>query len=254
MNDKNLIPPFNRQGNKYNIKDKILILIPKSHSIYVELFLGSGAIFFNKEKAEINILNDLDKSLVDSLKLIKKTPISNFPKLDSLNDFKTFFTTSSLKKTQDKILYYKIKNQSGYRSRPIKNEKGITHIFNIKKWLLNLSKWQSKLTNTIITNKDYEVLVKKYDTPTTFFFIDPPYENTHVDFGYAESKLFDFDRLARVLKKIKGKFLLTINDSDNIRFLFKDFTIIENLVRNNWINKETENKSKFRKELIIKNY
>ena len=50
-------PPFNRQGNKYPIIDKLLQYIPPHH-IYVEPFLGSGPLFFNKMKAEYNILND----------------------------------------------------------------------------------------------------------------------------------------------------------------------------------------------------
>jgi site-specific DNA-adenine methylase len=39
------------------------------------------------------------------------------------------------------------------------------------------------------------------------FFLDPPYENTNKDFGYAEETDFDFERLATLLRLIKGKTL-----------------------------------------------
>jgi DNA adenine methylase len=55
--------------------------------------------------------------------------------------------------------------------------------------------------------------------------LDPPYENTNIDFGYAEDTDFYFERLATLLRLIKGKFLMSINDSPNIRRSFKGFNI-----------------------------
>jgi len=35
-----------------------------------------------------------------------------------------------------------------------------------------------RLKNTIILNKDYKKLIKEYDSPLTFFYLDPPYEES----------------------------------------------------------------------------
>ena len=53
-----LKPPFCRQGNKYRLRNIIIPMFPQ-HTIYVEPFAGSSAIFFNKPKLEKNVLNDL---------------------------------------------------------------------------------------------------------------------------------------------------------------------------------------------------
>jgi len=112
----------------------------------------------------------------------------------------------------------------------------------------NLEFYKDKINKAIITNCDYETIVKKYDSDDTFFFIDPPYEDTDNRF-YLGGK-FDYEHLHEVLKNIKGDFLITINDSPYIRDLFKDFRIKSIDVMSGWRHKGTNK----RKELFIMNY
>ena len=103
-----------------------------------------------------------------------------------------------------------------------------------------LENWKDALKDTKITNKEYWYV----------FLLDPPYENTNKTFGYAEDTDFDFARLATLVRLIKGKFLMTINDSPNIRRLFNGFNIKPWKVKTPFqIAKEKD-----RKELLISNY
>ena len=55
------------------------------------------------------------------------------------------------------------------------------------------------------------------------FYLEPPYWNCEKDYG---KDLFDkkyFKRLAKTLKGIKGKFLLSLNDTPEVREIFKSF-------------------------------
>ncbi len=91
-------------------------------------------------------------------------------------------------------------------------------------------------------------MIHKYDSPTTFFFLDPPYENTDKSFEYADND-FDFERLRDICNTIKGTFMLTLNDSPYIRKLFKDYVIKKiNVIQN------FQSNNPIRKELIIMNY
>ena len=78
--------------------------------------------------------------------------------------------------------------------------------------------------------------------------------------GYAEHKDFDFERLVDVLKHIKGKFLMTINDSPRIRDLFSAFYIKPFVADTNihQVNHRKDGKKVStpyeRKELFIANY
>ena len=52
-----------RVGGKSKLKKKIISIMPQ-HKVYVEPFIGGGSVFFAKEPAELNIINDKDKDIV----------------------------------------------------------------------------------------------------------------------------------------------------------------------------------------------
>jgi DNA adenine methylase len=264
-NSTALMPLFGRQGNKFYLRDRIMKFFPREQSsIYVELFAGSGAIFFNKDKAETNVLNDLDKNTTANLNLLKNPPspaeTAKFKPLNTLSAVKKFFTKNqnnpNMNKT-DKMVFNKIMGSSGFNNKPVVKASGIYKILNYKNWLNKLPLYKEALKGVKITNKDYSKIVNEYDSPNTFFFIDPPYENTNTSFGYAEDDEFDFERLNQVLRSIKGKFLMTINDSATIRRLFKGFKQRKLPVVSSWQNKDSHNAKQdgnIRRELIITNY
>ena len=78
------------------------------------------------------------------------------------------------------------------------------------------------------------------------FYCDPQYHKTEKYYD-AEFNAEDHERLKRCLKVIKGRFILSYNDDDYIRELYKDFNITEAERQNN-LSKGTY------KELIITNY
>lgn len=75
--------------------------------------------------------------------------------------------------------------------------------------------------------------------------------------GYevTSAKDFDHERLREVLGAVKGRFLLSYDDSPKIRELYKGFEMIE-VERLNGINNRegVENRNKMFKELLIANY
>lgn len=60
-----------------------------------------------------------------------------------------------------------------------------------------------------VENLDFQNVILKYDSPTTYFYLDPPYYKTE---NYYSNHIFTVEtheRLAKVLKNIKGKFGLS---------------------------------------------
>lgn len=75
------------------------------------------------------------------------------------------------------------------------------------------SAWQ-RLAHVQIECKDFRDLIPRYDRPYSFFFLDPPYWCLP---GYKfDFKEQDFVDLQKILQNIKGKFLMTINDTPEI--------------------------------------
>src|SRR5690242_5838877 len=64
-----------------------------------------------------------------------------------------------------------------------------------------------RLQRVQIESLPYEEILKKYDRPTTVFYLDPPYwERKLYKFNFC---VVDFENLERRLRALKGKFLLS---------------------------------------------
>ena len=114
----------------------------------------------------------------------------------------------------------------------------------------NLDELQERLKNTYIENLDFQKIIEKYDREYTLFFLDPPYYGTA---GYkAEFGIKEQLKLRDILKNIKGKFILTINDCEETRSWYKDFNIKEVEVHYS-VSRQSEGRKR-NKELIITNY
>ena len=60
-------------GSKWGKAEWITSFFPKHHS-YLEPFFGSGAVLFNKERSNIETVNDLDNNVVNLFEWIKNDP------------------------------------------------------------------------------------------------------------------------------------------------------------------------------------
>jgi DNA adenine methylase len=255
-----LRPIFPRIGSKFNLRNKIIPLIPE-HKTYVEPFAGSSAIFFFKDKAEHNVLNDLDKAVVSGLRLLKTAPTdpTKYPQPSTLEAVKRQFVKPATTVPQ-KIVKRMIVSSSGFGGTAVEKPKQIYRTAGIPQKVKRIADAREKLKDVEITSEDYAKVVRANDKPSTFFFLDPPYENSTKQMGYAEHKDFDFERLADTLKHIKGKFLMTINDSPRIRDLFSAFYIKPFIADTNirQVNHRKDGKKVStpyeRKELFIANY
>jgi DNA adenine methylase len=258
---KSLKPFFNRIGSKYSLVKDIIKLIPP-HTTYVEPFVGGGSIFWNKSPAKKSVINDLDKELIEGYRILKRIPTSvdmtildNSKKVGKYYPAVEKFINSITSKSpdRDKLLAFTEKYSGTFGS---KGFDGIYRNPSIGNKWKQIDQYKALLKPTTIVSKDYLQVLKDYDSPTTFFFLDPPYEveaEQKFKEGYYKSSIIDYEKMNDALKQIKGKFLLTINNSKYIRDIFKDFNQKTLIVRNpsqRGISKEAEN----RKELFISNY
>jgi len=62
-----------------------------------------------------------------------------------------------------------------------------------------------------------------FDRPETFFYLDPPYYDCQNYYGDGIFSREDFAKLNGILKTLKGKFILSINDHPQTREIFKGF-------------------------------
>lgn len=88
-----------------------------------------------------------------------------------------------------------------------------------------LSAAHLRLAGVYIENLHFAEVVRRFDRPHTFFYLDPPYYGCERYYGAGIFARDDFARLAEQLAGIKGKFCLSLNDKPEVRAIFKGFTI-----------------------------
>jgi DNA adenine methylase len=72
-----------------------------------------------------------------------------------------------------------------------------------------------RLGGVTIECLDYADLIKRYDRPWTLFYCEPPFIGSEEIYATA-FHTEDHERLAKLLKKIKGKFILSYNDHPDV--------------------------------------
>ena len=90
---------------------------------------------------------------------------------------------------------------------------------------LRNEKWQKMFESiTNVENMDFEEVIKKYDSPTTYFYTDPPYYIVGEGAYYSNHDFDrqDHERLANVLQQVKGKFGMSYYDFPDLHTWFPD--------------------------------
>ena len=72
MKEKSLMikPPISRMGGKSKLRKTIIEKLPP-HICYVELFFGAGWVYFAKSPSRVEVINDVDKELINLFKMVK---------------------------------------------------------------------------------------------------------------------------------------------------------------------------------------
>jgi DNA adenine methylase len=75
---------------------------------------------------------------------------------------------------------------------------------------------------TDVENMDFEDVIKKYDSESTYIYVDPPYWKTENYYSNHDFDRNDHERLANVLKQVKGKFSLSYYDFELLHTWFPE--------------------------------
>lgn len=246
-------------GGKSLLANKIIPKIPE-HSCYCEVFAGAAWLLFKKEESEVEIINDINTELVTLYRVIQNH-LDEFIRylrwiLISRDEFERFKAANpnTLTDIQRAVrFYYLVKN--GYSSRITNPTFSISTTrranFNLLRIEEELSDAHLRLARVYVENMHYEQLITRFDKPHTFFYIDPPYYNCEDYYGKGIFNREDFTRLRDILTGISGKFIMSINDAEEIKKLFKSFRI--ETVETSY-SVSGANKKKKVKELLIMNY
>ena len=238
-------------GGKSQLAKKIVSMFPDEFDRYIEVFGGGGSVLFAKDKhAPLEVYNDANGQLVNLFRCIRfhreelQREISGYiNSREIFDDIKAQINMRGFTDIQRAAMFYvQVKISYGADGRTYGcNKKDIS-----PSYLTEIEKRLKSGAGVTIEHKDFENLIKVYDRSNALFYCDPPYHKSEKYYD-AEFTSSDHERLKACLSNIKGRFVLSYNDDDFIRNLYKDFKITE-VERQNNLSRGSY------KELIITNY
>lgn len=222
---KNLIA-FGWYGGKYSHRKWLLPLLPKTNH-YCEPFGGSAAILLNRDPSPVETYNDKDGEVVNFFRTLREKKEELIEAIGLTPFSREEFSESILFYGSPKLPDVERARQFFIRARQVRT--GLAQTASVGRWAncLNtsrsgmagaVSRWLGsveglpevalRLLRVQIENDDAINVIKRYDSPETLFYCDPPYpHDSRGDKNAYRYEMSDTEHriLAEILKNVKGK-------------------------------------------------
>ncbi len=218
-------------GGKRRLAQHILPIFP-GHACYVEAFCGAAALFFMKEPAKVEVLNDVHGDLVRLYRVVQHH-LDEFVRQfkwalasremygwlqaaapDTLTDIQRAARFFYLQKL---AFGGKVDGQSFGTGTTSKAR------LNLLRLEEDLSAAHLRLHQVTIECMDWAACIAKYDRPHTLFYLDPPYYGTE---GYGVAfGLQQYEQMGELLRSMKGNAVVSVNDIPAMRQAFEGLHI-----------------------------
>lgn len=205
---------------------KLLPLIPPHHT-YVEPFGGGASLLFAKELSPVEVYNDLDSGLVNFFRVLRDpVKFERFYHLVSLTPYSREeweFCRDTWESCKDDVerayRWYVVARMSfsgrfgsSWSSVVTESCRGMANT--TSKWLSAIDMLPSihaRMMRVQIEHADFRRILERYDTPETFFYLDPPYvPETRKSGEYKhEMRLEDHRELVDRLLRLEGIAMLS---------------------------------------------
>lgn len=240
MNDssKTTLPAFAYQGGKRNLAKRLIERIEAiPHKCYCEPFVGAGGIFLRRTvPAKSEVINDLNRNVATFFRVVQRhyTPFMEMIRyqITSRAEFERLSKTDPETLTDmERAAAFLYLQRGRYMGKVHGTSMRIEHDrggwFDVATVGPMIEAIHERLSGVSIECLGYQRCIEVYDRKHTLFYLDPPYFGTEKTYGKDLFSRADFANLAAILAKLKGQFLMSINDTPEIRDIFSAFKIEE---------------------------
>ena len=223
-------PILKYPGAKWRLAPWILSHMPP-HESYLEPFFGSGGVFFNKEPARIETINDMDGEVVNFFRICRNRP-DELAEALQLTPWSREEREAAYEPTEDELERARkfaircwmtfgagVKKTQGWRHTTAKNRDGGPD--NPRLWARLpqcVKDASARLLQTQIENRPALDVIQRYNGSRVLIYADPPYvkstRNAHGDSYQYEMTDAEHEELLKALLEHKGMVLLSGYDND----------------------------------------
>lgn len=227
------------QGGKRALASRLAERIEAiPHVRYVEPFVGMGGVFLRRRhRPQMEVINDISSDVVTLFRILQrhyqqfldvlKWQVCSRAEFERLTQVDPE-TLTDLERAA-RFLYLQ---RAAFGGKVAKQTFGIDFQqgarFDLTKIVPMLEDVHERLCGVVIERMPFAACISRYDSrPGTLFYLDPPYWGCTDDYGQGLFSEADFEVLRGLLAGIQGRFILSLNDTPEVRKMFAGFDIEE---------------------------
>lgn len=223
-------------GGKRNLARRITALIETiPHQTYAEAFVGMGGIFLKRRTAPpAEVINDYSGEVANLFRILQR----HYPQfmetlkfqLSGRREFERLkasdpATLTDLERAGRFLYLQRLAFGGKVNGRNFGVSTDRAAGFNVVTLAPLLDAIHERLAGVTIEQLRWQDFLKRYDREGTLFYLDPPYWGSEDDYGQAMFGRDEFEAMADHLSRLKGRFILSINDVPEIRTVFARFDL-----------------------------
>lgn len=223
-------------GGKRNLARRVCSLIEATpHTGYYEPFVGMGGIFLRRRsRPRAEAINDISGDVATFFRVLQE----HYPyfidmlrwRVASRGEFQRLLALpgdrlTDLQRAARFLYLQRLAFGGKVEGRTFGVSAQTSSRFDVGRLEPLLGEIHERLAGVVIEQLTYSDFIRRYDHADALFYLDPPYWGCEGDYGADRFDRDDFERLAEQLSAIKGRFILSINDTPGAREVFGRFAV-----------------------------
>ena len=216
------------------------------HQCYAEPFVGMGGVLLRKRRRpKSEVVNDINADIVNLFRVVREHAeelIRQFDwTLSAREEFRRLIETPPNTLTDiQRAARFVYLQKLAFGGKPAIDDltpgpmgPSLHHGSKVTPGKMRrlITAAHRRLQEVHVERLEWDAFIRRYDRPFTLFYIDPPYFGHENDYGKGIFGRESFERMATLLRQLKGRFILSLNDRPEVREIFRGFDFEEVTVR-----------------------
>jgi DNA adenine methylase len=225
-------------GGKRNLARRLVARIAEiPHTTYAEPFVGMGGVFLRRtSRPRAEFINDRGRDVYNLFRVLQEhyvafldllrfqiTTQANFERLVATDPA----TLTDLQRAARFLYLQRLAFGGKISGRNFGISTDRPARFNLTTLEPDLEALHARLAGVTVTCLDFAEFIRRVDGEGTLFYLDPPYWGCEGDYGRDLFSRERFEEMAGILAGIRGRLLLSLNDTPEVRATFAAFRIDE---------------------------
>jgi DNA adenine methylase len=223
-------------GGKRNLARRLVDLIEATpHRTYAEPFVGGGGVFLRRRlRPAAEVVNDWSRDVATFYRILQRHYVAFLDMLrfqiTTRAEFERLVAVDPATLTDlERAARFLYLQRTAFGGKVSGRNFGVSHHrggrMDVTKLGATLEELHERLAGVIIERLRWQDFLARYDTPETLFYLDPPYFGCERDYGPGMFSREEFEEMADQLGRLKGRFILSLNDRPQVRAIFSAFRV-----------------------------